>query len=76
MNVTQEVLDEIFKCPKYITFGSAWAIQHTMNDQLVHEPKCSSVEGWCSLSGPCFLCDCGAIEKCWEEIVIKKVERD
>jgi len=52
----------------FIDFPTAWAIQRTYGDSLQHDPRCSSVPGWCAISGPALLCDCGAIEKKWIEI--------
>ena len=50
-----------------LDFPTAWRIQEEMT--LSHDPKCSSVPGWHPLSGPGFLCDCGAVEAKWREIV-------
>ncbi|TXH18687.1 MAG: hypothetical protein E6R03_01710 [Hyphomicrobiaceae bacterium] len=49
-----------------IDYPTAWAIQHEVGPTLPHHPRCSSVPGWSSLSGPGLLCDCGAIEKEWQ----------
>lgn len=44
---------------------TAWAIQREVGASLNHHAQCSSVPGWCSLSGPGLLCDCGAVEAEW-----------
>lgn len=62
------VFEAIRKCPDYIDFGAAWAIQKDRGETLQHHEKCSSVPGWHALSGPHFLCDCGAVEKEWARI--------
>ena len=69
MEITKEVQEGISKCPDYLDFPTAWAIQKTMNEHVKHKPRCSSVEGWCALSGPAFLCDCGGVDKLWNEII-------
>jgi len=69
MEITKEVQEGISKCPDYLDFPTAWAIQNTMNEHVKHKPRCSSVEGWCALSGPAFLCDCGGVDKLWNEII-------
>lgn len=51
------------KTKQMLDFTTAWSIQKECGESLQHHPKCSSVPGWCSLSGPSFLCDCGAIER-------------
>lgn len=48
-----------------LDYPTAWAIQEEVGETLEHHPRCSSVPGWCSISGPAFLCDCGAVEKEW-----------
>lgn len=50
-----------------LDFPTAWAIQKAEGPALDHHPRCSSVPGWDPLSGPGFLCDCGAIVRRWEE---------
>lgn len=52
-----------------LDFPTAWEIQKTK--ELKHHEKCSSVLGHHSLSGPHFLCDCGVVEKYWEENIKK-----
>ncbi len=47
-------------------YGAAWAIQRDVGEQLQHAPRCSSVAGWHPLSGPSFLCDCGAVLAEWK----------
>lgn len=49
---------------EFLDFPTAWRIQRTT--KLVHHRRCSSVPGWHPLSGPAFLCDCGAVEREWE----------
>lgn len=46
-----------------VDFPTAWAIQREVGDKLEHLPRCSSVPGWHPMSGPGFLCDCGAITR-------------
>lgn len=62
-------IDECMKrCPNYIDYPTAWAIQRERGTTLPHHPKCSSVPGHDPLSGPGFLCDCGAVEREWQRI--------
>lgn len=49
-----------------LDYPTAWAIQKEVGETLEHHPRCSSVPGWCSLSGPGILCDCGAVEREYE----------
>ena len=49
-----------------LDFPTAWKIQERFN--LEHAPRCSSVPGWNPISGPHFLCDCGAVQKKWENL--------
>jgi hypothetical protein len=49
-----------------LDYPSAWAIQR--RGGLEHHPRCSSVPGWDPISGPHFLCDCGAVVKEWESL--------
>lgn len=42
-------------------FPTAWALQREVGEKLDHHPRCSSVPGWDPISGPHFLCDCGAL---------------
>lgn len=44
-----------------LDFPTAWAIQNEVGHTLQHGPRCSSVPGWDPISGPGFLCDCGAV---------------
>jgi hypothetical protein len=44
-------------------FPTAWAIQNEVGSTLDHHARCSSVPGWHPLSGPAFLCDCGAVQR-------------
>jgi hypothetical protein len=48
-----------------LDYPTAWAIQREVGASLVHHPRCSSVPGWSPISGPAFLCDCGAVEQEW-----------
>jgi hypothetical protein len=54
--------------PHILDFKKAWAIQRARGNKLMHQPRCSSVPGWDKLSGPTFLCDCGAIVAEWQKI--------
>lgn len=47
-----------------LDFPTAWAIQR--RGGLTHHPRCSSVPGWHPMSGPGFLCDCGAVPDAWK----------
>jgi len=49
-----------------LDYPTAWAIQETAD--LKHGDRCSSVPGWDPLSGPMWLCDCGAVEAHWEQL--------
>lgn len=49
--------------PDVLDFPTAWAIQEAGG--IEHHPRCSSVPGWCAMSGPSLLCDCGAVERQW-----------
>lgn len=64
----QAILDRLVRCPHYIDFPTAWAIQHSHGDKLEHHPRCSSVAGWDPISGPGLLCDCSAMEDEWFRI--------
>lgn len=72
MNAREALPDGIAKpmanCPDYPDFPTAWAMQHDRGKRLSHNPKCSSVPGWHPLSGPAFLCDCGAVEAEWHRL--------
>lgn len=50
----------------FLDFPTAWAIQRAGG--LEHRPRCSSVPGWDPISGPGFLCDCGAVETEWRRL--------
>lgn len=52
----------------FLTLPVAWAIQRKWGDELAHDPRCSSVEGWNPISGPGLLCDCGTIECKWRDL--------
>lgn len=45
----------------FLDFPTGWRIQRER--ALEHHPRCSSVPGWDPISGPHFLCDCGAIQR-------------
>lgn len=49
-----------------LDYPTAWKIQKGFGETLDHHPRCSSVPGWHPMSGPAFLCDCGAVEREWE----------
>lgn len=51
-----------------LDYPTAWAIQEDRGAKLEHHPKCSSVPGHDPISGPSFLCDCGAIKREWERL--------
>lgn len=56
------------KCPDYLDFPTAWAIQKDRGGRLHHDQRCSSVPEWNPVSGPGLLCDCGAIETEWQRL--------
>jgi len=58
-----EIIECVKRCPDFVDFPTAWAVQRDRGDKLEHHPRCSSVAGWDPISGPHFLCDCGAVEK-------------
>lgn len=64
----QAIFDCLARCPDYVDFPTAWAIQHSHGDKLTHHPRCSSVPGWDPISGPALLCDCPAIPDEWKRI--------
>lgn len=49
-----------------LDYPTAWEIQKSVGAQLHHGPRCSAVPGHDPISGPSFLCDCGAITLEWE----------
>lgn len=50
----------------FIDYPMGWALQREIGtNSPPHDPRCSCVEGWDPLSGPMFLCDCGAIKREW-----------
>lgn len=67
-DLPQSIFDRLARCPLYIDIPTAWAIQHSHGDKLEHDPRCSSVPGWHSLSGAGLLCDCSAMEDEWQRI--------
>ena len=52
----------------FLDFPTAWSIQRRRGEYLGHHPRCSSVPGWDPISGPAFLCDCGAVEREWRRL--------
>ena len=56
-------------------FPTAWAIQREVGPSLEHHPRCSSVPGWCYMSGPGLLCDCGAVLSEWQRRNAPATER-
>lgn len=50
----------------FIDFPMGWALQAEIGTAAPpHDPRCSCVPGHHPLSGPGFLCDCGAIQREW-----------
>ena len=68
MDITEEVKMCMEKCPDFLDFPTAWAMQNTMNEHIQHHPNCSSVPDWHPLSGPGMLCDCGGVNELYENI--------
>lgn len=62
----KEISEHMARCPDYLDYPTAWAIQKSVGADLCHHPRCSSVPGWSPISGPAFLCDCGAVVADWE----------
>lgn len=60
-----EMIAELDPAPAFLDIPTAWAIQK--RGGFEHDPKCSSVPGHHPLSGPHFLCDCGAVISEWEK---------
>jgi hypothetical protein len=62
-NIPQEIIDHMKRCPSFIDYPTAWAVQRWTEEdnRLEHKENCSSVPGWHAMSGPHFLCDCGAV---------------
>ena len=52
--------------PDILDYPTAWAIQR--EGGLEHHPRCSCVPGWDPISGPSFLCDCGAVIEEWKRL--------
>lgn len=50
----------------FLDYPTAWAIQNEVGPTLDHHENCSSVPGWHAMSGPAFLCDCGAVQREWK----------
>lgn len=68
MSIPESIRQPMLKCKDYLDFPTAWAIQEDRGTRLVHHVNCSSVPGWNPMSGPFFLCDCGAVEKEWKRL--------
>lgn len=66
--IPESIAAPMRRCPDYPDFPTAWAIQHDHGTSLTHHPRCSSVPGWDPISGPSFLCDCGAVEQEWKRL--------
>lgn len=66
--IPESILTLMEACPDYIDFPTAWAIQKERGESLQHDSKCSSVPDWDPMSGPHFLCDCGAVEKEYDRL--------
>jgi hypothetical protein len=50
-----------------LDYPTAWAVQR--RGGLKHHPRCSCVAGWDPISGPSFLCDCGAVIEEWKRMI-------
>ena len=59
--IPEKIKFHMQRCPNYPDFPTAWAIQEDRGESLEHDKRCSSVPGWDKISGPHFLCDCGAV---------------
>ena len=59
-----------------LDYPTAWAIQREVGPQLDHDPRCSSVPSEGSMSGPGFLCDCGAVEREWQHRQANQPEQE
>lgn len=66
--IPESIIEPMENCLDFLDFPTAWAIQKNHGAELKHDPRCSSVPGWNPLSGPGFLCDCGAVTKEWERL--------
>lgn len=60
-DIPADLAECISRCPDFTDFPTAWAVQRHFGERLTHHPRCSSVPGWDPISGPAFLCDCGAV---------------
>jgi hypothetical protein len=67
-NITEDIRAKMERCPDYPDYPTAWAIQKDRGEELEHNERCSSIEGWDPMSGPHFLCDCGAVEREWNRL--------
>jgi hypothetical protein len=68
MEIPQSIQAELTKNPHFLTFPMAWLIQREVGGELDHHVDCSSIKGNNPLSGPHFLCDCGAVTGYWADI--------
>ncbi len=59
-NDVKSVIDNMNRCPDFLDFPTAWSIQRAY--ELEHDDRCSYIQA------ACFLCDCGAVRKKWEEL--------
>lgn len=50
----------------YLDFPTAWAIQRAGG--FAHHERCSSVPSEDPITGPAFLCDCGAVTREWRRL--------
>ena len=55
---------------EHLDFPTAFAIQRRYGNDLTHHPRCSFVQS----AG--FLCDCGAVERKWQELRESAAERE
>ncbi len=68
IDIPLSIIENMNRCKKFMDFPTAWTIQREIGSLLNHDARCSSVPGWNPMSGPAFLCDCGAVEKKYDEI--------
>jgi hypothetical protein len=68
-DVPEDIAECMRKCPYFLDYPTAWAIQKDRGLKLTHHERCSSVPGWDPISGPAFLCDCGAVEDEYKRLV-------
>jgi hypothetical protein len=58
---------------EFLSISLAWKIQNSTD--LEHNERCSSVEGWHPMSGPAFLCNCGAVDQYYDQVRLDEVSR-